>query len=213
MAFWSGAAVALSSFADLRNDAGALTHVGFLPELAAYVGPDSFGGRCDTPFRRVLQSGGRLGDSLLRSWQRLQQLVRVAEVDGYVGHLACDAASVPYTERHLQRELTGEVEEWRLQRLRVRLDSLHVHDRRRESFRAVKDSASAGAWVTAWPTGDCRLSNEVLSVWAAWWLGEGPAVLRPLRGRELRKDGQVRDSPVNRDPPYSETPLPRTMGT
>ena len=92
MAFWSGAAVALSSFADQRNDAGALTQVGFLPELAAYVGPASFGGQCDTPFRRVLQSGGRLGDSLLRSWQRLQRLVRVAEVDGYVGHLAGDAA-------------------------------------------------------------------------------------------------------------------------
>ena len=44
----------------------------------------------------------------------------------------------------------------------------------------------------AWPTFDCRLSNEVLSVWAAWWLGEGPGVLRPLLGRELRKDGRVR---------------------
>ena len=74
----------------------------------------------------------------------------------------------------------------------MRLDALHVHDRRRESFRAVKDSPSAGAWVTAWPTLDCRLTNEALSVWAAWWLGEGPAVLRPFLGRELRKDGQVR---------------------
>ena len=45
---------------------------------------------------------------------------------------------------------------------------------------------------TAWPTLDCRLTNETLSVWAAWWLGEGPAVLRPLLGRELRKDGQFR---------------------
>ena len=44
----------------------------------------------------------------------------------------------------------------------------------------------------AWPTIDCRLTNEVLSVWAAWWLGEGPGVLRPLLGRELRKDGRVK---------------------
>jgi hypothetical protein len=192
VAFWGGAARALPSFADRRDDAGALTQVGFLPELAAFVGAESFGGGCATPFRRVLQHGGRLGDSLLRSWQRLQQLARVAEVDGYVGFLADDAAAVRYSERHLQRELTGEVEQWRQQQLQVRLDSLHVHDRRRESFRAVKDSPSAGAWVTAWPTLDCRLTNEVLSVWAAWWLGEGPAVLRPFLGRELRKDGQVR---------------------
>ena len=102
VAFWSGAASALSAFADRHNDAGALTQAGFLPELAAFVGPDSFGGGCDVPFRRVLQSGGRLGDSLLRSWQRLQVLARVAEVDGYVGLLAADAASVAYAERHLQ---------------------------------------------------------------------------------------------------------------
>ena len=37
----------------------------------------------------------------------------------------------------------------------------------------------------AWPTFDCRLSNEVLSVWAAWWL-EG-RLLRPLLGRELER--------------------------
>jgi hypothetical protein len=170
VAFWGGAARALPSFADRRDDAGALTQVGFLPELAAFVGAESFGGGCATPFRRVLQHGGRLGDSLLRSWQRLQQLARVAEVDGYVGFLADDAAAVRYSERHLQRELTGEVEEWRQQQLQVRLDALHVHDRRRESFRAVRDSPSAGAWVTAWPTLDCRLTNEALSVWAAWWL-------------------------------------------
>ena len=36
------------------------------------------------------------------------------------------------------------------------------------------------------------LPGDVLSVWAAWWLGEGPGVLVPLLGRELRKDGQVR---------------------
>ena len=94
MAFWGGAARALPSFADRRDDAGALTQAGFLPE---------FGGRCATPFRRVLQDGGRLGDSLLRSWQRLQQLAHVAEVDGYVGFLADDAAAVRYSERHLQR--------------------------------------------------------------------------------------------------------------
>ena len=192
VAFWGGAASALSAFADQHDEAGALTQVGFLPELAAYVGPDSFGGRCDTPFRRVLQSGGRLGDCLLRSWQRLQVLARVAEVDGYVGLLAADAASVAYAERHLQAKLTSEVEEWRQQRLQSRLDALPVHDRRRESFRAVKNSKSAGAWVMAWPTIDCRLTNEVLSVWAAWWLGEGPGVLRPLLGRELRKDGRVK---------------------
>ena len=69
----------------------------------------------------------------------------MAEVDGYVGFLAADAAAVCYTERHLQRELTGEVEQWRQQQLQVKLDSLHVHDRRRESYRAVKDSPSAGA--------------------------------------------------------------------
>ena len=67
----------------------------------------------------------------------------MAEVDGYVGFLADDAAAVRYSERHLQRELTGEVEQWRQQQLQVRLDALHVHDRRRESFRAVKDSASS----------------------------------------------------------------------
>ena len=151
VAFWGGAARALPSFADRRDDAGALTQAGFLPELAAFVGAESFGGRCATPFRRVLQYGGRLGDSLLRSWQRLQQLARVAEVDGYVGFLAANAASVAFAERHLQAKLTSEVEEWRQQRLQSRLDALPVHDRRRESFRAVKNSKSAGAWVMAWP--------------------------------------------------------------
>ena len=38
VAFWGGAARALPSFVDLRNDAGALTQVGFLPELTAFVG-------------------------------------------------------------------------------------------------------------------------------------------------------------------------------
>ena len=54
-------------------------------------------------------------------------------------------AQLQYSERHLQRELTGEVEQWRQQQLQVRLDALHVHDRRRESFRAVKDSHARDA--------------------------------------------------------------------
>ena len=58
--------------------------------------------------------------------------------------------------------LTKEVEDYRQQRLQSRLDALHVHDRRRESYRAVKDGAP-GAWVTAWPGAGCRLSPMLAS--------------------------------------------------
>ena len=79
-----------------------------------------------------------------RSWQWLRQLVRVAEVDGYAGFLAVDAAAVSCKERHLQRELTGEVEEWRQRQLQVKLDALHVHDRRRGSYGLGGCLSSAG---------------------------------------------------------------------
>ena len=52
----------------------------------------------------------------------------------------------------------------------------------------MKDGAP-GAWVTAWPGAGCRLSNDQLSVWAAWYVGEGPSLLKPFLGRRLRKDG------------------------
>ena len=63
---------------------------------------------------------------------------------------------------------------------------------RRRHWAAGPDSFGGRCDTPFRPTIDCRLTNEVLSVWAAWWLGEGPGVLRPLLGRELRKDGQVR---------------------
>ena len=187
-AFWGGAAQALPLFADCRGDGGELVRAGFLPELEGVVGVGSFAGACAAPWRRSLQAGGGLGAALRAAWVRLQQQAHVAEVDEYAGVLAAAAEAAPYTERHLQRVLTKEVEDYRQQRLQSRLDALHVHDRRRESFRAVKDGAP-GAWVTAWPGAGCRLSNDQLSVWAAWYVGEGPSLLKPFLGRRLRKVG------------------------
>ena len=157
-AFWGGAAQALPLFADCRGDGGELVRAGFLPELEGVVGVGSFAGACAAPWRRSLQAGGGLGAALQAAWVRLQQQAHVAEVDEYAGVLAAAAEAAPYTERHLQRVLTKEVEDYRQQRLQSRLDALHVHDRRRESYRAVKDGAP-GAWVTAWPGAGCRLSN------------------------------------------------------
>ena len=135
---------------------------------------------------------GDESDFTEKSGDRLRTAARVAEVDGYAGALATAAEQAPFRESHLQRRLTGEVEEVKQQLLQSRLDALPVDDRRRESFRAVKNSKSAAAWVTTWPSVDNRLSNEVLSVWSAWYLGEPPCLLTPLLGRQLTKDGQVR---------------------
>ena len=189
-AFWGGAAQALPHFADVRDGDGVLVKVGFLPELEGLVGAGSFAGGCAAPWRRSLQAGGGLGAALRAAWARLRSRAHVAEIAEYAGALAAEAEAAPYTERHLQRVLTKEVEDYRQQRLQSRLDALHVHDRRRESFRAVK-GGGAGAWVTAWPGAGCRLSNDQLSVWAAWYVGEGPSLLRPFLGRRLRKDGKV----------------------
>ena len=65
---------------------------------------------------------------------------------------------------------------------------LHIHDRRRESHRAVKGTA-AMSWVTAWPTVECRLSNDQLSVAAAWQMGVPIALLRGIVGRRIKRKG------------------------
>ena len=68
------------------------------------------------------------------------------------------------------------------------LVKLHQHDRRRESHRAVFQS-SASAWVRAWPTPTCRMSNIQLAVHAAWYMGVQVGLLQPMIGRKLRKAG------------------------
>jgi hypothetical protein len=54
-----------------------------------------------------------------------------------------------------QHALTVEVEAWggrREKQLDAETLALHVHDRRRLCYRALKDSKSSVAWVTAWPS-------------------------------------------------------------
>ena len=186
-AFWGGAASAFPSFADGVDDTGARAP-GFYPDLAAQVGALSFAGKCATPWRQLLASGSAAGRELAESWVRLQAAARVDAQ--YVGHLEFAAERAPFT-RHLQRELTAEVEVVAHARLEARLSALHVHDRRREAHRAAKGS-SAGAWVTAWPMAECRFTNDHLAVTAAWFMGEPVALLRPLLGRPLVKDGKRR---------------------
>ena len=67
----------------------------------------------------------------------------------------------------------------------------------------------AGGWLFAH-------LEVLLSAWRSGRIEFEPELLlshADADDRAPRTDLQPTDSPVNRDPPYSETPLPRTMGT
>ena len=68
--------------------------------------------------------------------------------------------------------------------------ALHVHDRRRLCYRAIKGSKSSVAWVTAWPSPAVSMPPDNLCTMAAWFVGEGPHLLRPLIGLPLRSKGK-----------------------
>jgi hypothetical protein len=51
---------------------------------------------------------------------------------------------------------------------------------------AIKDSKSSVAWVTAWPSPAVHMAPDNFRVMAAWFVGEGPHLLRPLLGLSLR---------------------------
>jgi hypothetical protein len=73
-------------------------------------------------------------------------------------------------ERKFQRALTVEVEAWREKQLDAEILALHVHDRRRLCYRAIKGSKSSVAWVTAWPSPAVSMPPDSLCTMAVWFV-------------------------------------------
>jgi hypothetical protein len=61
---------------------------------------------------------------------------------------------------------------------------------RRLCYRAIKGSKSSVAWATAWPSPAVSMPPDSLCTVAAWFVGEGPHLLRPLIGLPLRSKGK-----------------------
>jgi hypothetical protein len=67
------------------------------------------------------------------------------------------------------------VEAWREKQLDAEILALHVHDRRRLCYRAIKGPKSSVAWVTARPSPAVIMPPDNLCTMAAWSVGaEGP---------------------------------------
>jgi hypothetical protein len=86
------------------------------------------------------------------AWGRPRVHAQVAQQPGYDGYLGVEAAMAgDGYERKFQHALAVEVGAWREKQLDAEILALHVHDRRRLCYRAIKGSKSSVAWVTAWP--------------------------------------------------------------
>jgi hypothetical protein len=91
-----------------------------------------------------------------RAWGRLRVHAQAAQQPGYGGYLGVEAGGDgggDGCERKFQHALTVEVEveARREKQLDAEVLALHVHDRMRLCYRAIKGSKSSVAWVTAWP--------------------------------------------------------------
>jgi hypothetical protein len=125
------------------------------------------------------------------AWGRLRVHAQVAQQPEYDGYLGVEAAMAgDRCERKFQHALTVEMEAWREKQLDAEVLALHVHDRRRLCYRAIKGSKSSVAWVTAWPSPAVSMPPDSLCTMAAWFAGEGPHLLRPLIGLPLRNKGK-----------------------
>jgi hypothetical protein len=98
--------------------------------------------------------------------------------------MVCDGCASKF-----QRALTIVVEAWREKQLAAEVLALQVHDRIRLCCRAIRGSRSSVAWVTVWPSPAVSMALDNLHAMAAWFVGEGPHLLRPPLGLALRSKG------------------------
>jgi hypothetical protein len=179
-----GRAQATPSFADRPSAPG------FLPELVDVVGAGSFeqdGGQ----YTHLLSRGAAwLADELKGVRGRLRVHAQVAQQPGYDGYLGAEATMAgDGCERKFQHALTGEVEAWREKQLDTEILALHVHDRRRPCYRAIRGSQSSVAWVTAWPYPAVSMPPDSLCTAVAWFVGEGLSLAYCHCGARARSGG------------------------
>jgi hypothetical protein len=143
------------------------------------------------------RQGCRLADELEGAWGRLRVHAQVAQQPGYGGYLGVEAAMAgDGCERKFQHALTVEVEAWMAGEAagcgdlgsscaRPQAPVLSRHQRL-EAFGGLGHSVA----VSWWPSPAVSMPPDSLCTMAAWFVGEGPHLLRPLIGLPLRSKGK-----------------------